>query len=133
MCLLPHIPLPFSPLCWTFALFCAVCFGKAGEWELTHWPLLLGFSACFCCDLWFQMARSEVLLEYSHQPPLYPHNSSFKLFFTCGAMGVSSRVASGITGLGSRRTWVRCEGRLIAKKAGLGMGTLGLSLPNYDT
>jgi len=89
--------------------------------ELTHWPSWLGFGACFCHDLQFQIARSEVSLEDSHQPPLYLHNSSFKVCIASGAMGVSTRIASGIVGLGSGRAWVRCEDKSSAKsRAGNG-------------
>lgn len=54
-------------------------------WELTHWPLLLGFSACFCCSLQFQIAGSKELLKDSLQPSPHSHNSSFKLYIARGA------------------------------------------------
>lgn len=99
-------PLPCS------ALFVSgrECSGmRRSSWELTHWPWLLGFSACFCCSLQFQIARSKASLKDSLQPSPYPHNSSFKLCIACGATEASTRVASVITGLGSKRTLFGCE------------------------
>lgn len=67
---------------------------RRSSWELTHWPCLLGFSACFCCDLQFQIATSKMSLKDSIQPSPYSHNSSFKLYVACDAMGVSTRIVA---------------------------------------
>lgn len=92
---------------------------QRSSWELTHWPWLLGFSACYCCNLQFQIARSKALLKDSLQPSPYPYSFSFKLYVARCAMEISTTTEAA-EGLCSD---VKRNG---VQKAGLEMGALGL-------
>lgn len=92
---------------------------QRSSWELTHWPWLLGFSACYCCNLQFQIARSKALLKDSLQPSPYPYSFSFKLYVARCAMEISTTIEAA-EGLCSD---VKRNG---VQKAGLEMGALGL-------
>lgn len=62
------------------------------------------------------------MLEDSHPPPPYPHNSSFKLFIACGAMGFASGLHLGSLHWAAEGwTWVACGDKSSAKsRAGSG-------------